>query len=73
MNFITEFVPDGETIAERDLAKIADRYLNTEFLQDFIPTFPVTFFLDNSESKFWRLLFLIKIMRLIKGIDIYDV
>jgi hypothetical protein len=40
---------------------------------DFVPTFPLTFFFDNSSDKFWRLLFLIKILRLIEGIEIYDV
>ena len=72
-NFLTDFVPDGEIIPEKDLAKIADRYLNGEFLKDFAPTFPLTFFFDNSHTKFWRLLYLVKIIRLIKGIEIYDV
>ena len=26
VNFITDYIPDGEIIPERDLAKIADRY-----------------------------------------------
>lgn len=73
INFLTDFVPDGEIVPEKDMAKIADRYLNGDFLQDFVPTFPLTFFFDNSNTKFWRLLYLVKIIRLIKGIEVYDV
>lgn len=72
-HFLTDYVPDGEISPERDLAKIAERYLHTEFRMDFIPTFPLTFFFDNTSSKYWRLLYLIKVIRLIKGIEIYDV
>ena len=73
VNFLTDFVPDGEVFPERDLTKIAERYLQTEFVNDFVPTFPFTFFFDNSQEKYWRLFYLIKIIRLIKGIEIYDV
>lgn len=73
VNFFTDFVADGEVFPERDLAKIAERYIQTEFAIDFIPTFPITFFVDNSQEKYWRLFYLIKIIRLIKGIEIYDV
>ena len=73
VNFITDYIPDGEIIPERDLAKIADRYWHTDFLADLLPTFPFTFVFDNSHSKYWRLFYLIKIIRLVKGIEIYDV
>lgn len=73
LSFLTDFVPDGELVPERDLGKIADRYWHDGFMQEFIPTFPLTFLVDNSEHKFWRLIYLIKIIRLIKGIEIYDV
>ena len=73
VNFITDYIPDGEIIPERDLAKIADRYWHTDFLADLLPTFPFTFVFVNSHSKYWRLFYLIKIIRLVKGIEIYDV
>lgn len=72
-NFVTDYTADGEIIAEKDISKIADRYIHKDFLQDFIPTFPLTFFFDNTPDHFWRLFYLIKTIRLIKGIEIYDV
>lgn len=72
-NFLTEYVPDGEIVPIRELEVIGNRYLSSEFLVDFIPTFPITFFLNNSNKTYWRLFFLIKIMRLHKGIKVYDV
>lgn len=73
VNMLTDYVPDGEIIPERDIAKIAERYLKEEFMIDFIPTFPFTFFFDNSKQKYWRLFYLIRIIRILKGIEIYDV
>ena len=73
VNFLTEYVPDGEIVPERDIAKIADRYFHTDFLMEFIPTFPLTFIFNNTHEKYWRLFYLIKVIRIVKGIEIYDV
>jgi hypothetical protein len=73
INFLTEYVPNGENVPVRELPKIAERYLSRDFLMDFIPTFPITFFLDMDQHKIWRILFVLKIIRLVKGIKIYDV
>jgi hypothetical protein len=48
INCLTDYLPDGEIVPERDLAKICSRYFTTEFAADFIPTFPFTFFFDTS-------------------------
>ena len=32
INFLTDYVPDGEIIPEKDLGKIAERYLSTDFM-----------------------------------------
>jgi hypothetical protein len=73
LNFLTDFVPDGEITPERDLSIIANRYLHGEFLMDFIPTFPITFMFNMSHNSYWRVSYLIKIIRLTKGIKIYNV
>ena len=47
INFITEYIPEGEVIPVRNLGKISHLYLNTTFWRDFIPTIPITFFLNT--------------------------
>lgn len=71
--FITEYTADGEIMPERDIMKIYDRYLKTEFLRDFIPIFPITFILDMSYKKYGRIFYLIKIIRLTKGLKFFNV
>ena len=72
-NFFTEYVPEGECIPVRSIAKISDRYLNSTFIRDFIPTFPITFIVDTGPESIWRIFFLIKIMRLAVGLKIFNV
>lgn len=73
IQFLTDYTPDGETIPIRSLGKIAQHYINGDFYFDMASTFPVTFFLDNSKSEIWRLLFLIKIIRVGTALEIYNV
>ena len=72
-NFITAYTPDGEIQPVKCFWKISDRYLHNEFLIDFIPTFPMTFILDMSVEKYGRIFYLVKIIRLAKGLKIYNV
>lgn len=72
-NFITEYTPDGEIVPVNDFFKIAERYFSSGFLIDFIPTFPITFILDMTVNKYGRICYLIKIIRLAKGLKIYNV
>jgi len=40
-NFLTPYYKEGENISEKDHAKIAIKYLNEEFITDFIPWIPL--------------------------------
>jgi hypothetical protein len=71
--FLTDFTPDGETIPIRDLGKIAAHYMAGDFYFDLVPTFPITFFLDNSKSEIWRLLYWVKVIRIATALEIYNV
>jgi len=42
-------------------------------MTDFICTVPIFLFYDNSHEKFWRLFFLLKIMRIMRGLEMLDV
>lgn len=73
INFLTEYIPEGDVIPVRNLTAISQLYLNTTFWRDFIPTFPITFFLNTRKESTWRVLYLIKIMRLAIGLEIFNV
>jgi len=73
VNFLTNYTPDGETIKVQDLAAIAVRYRKGQFTIDIIAWFPLVFFLDNSKNRFYRLLYIIKIIRLFKGFQVFNV
>jgi hypothetical protein len=50
VNFLTEYVPEGEIIPVRDFLKQAKRYIKNEgFMMEFIPLIPVSFFVDTSK------------------------
>ena len=66
--FVTDYIPDGETVPERHLKTIALRYLHSQdFLIDLVALFPMTLFI---ESKFW---FAFKTIRIINGIKIFNI
>jgi len=68
VKFLTEYVPDGETCAIRDLKLISRRYMNTTLIWDVIPLFPITFFLDTSKEYFYRVFYFLKVMRIAQGL-----
>ena len=72
-NFITAYTPDGEILPVKDFWKISERYARNGFLIDFIPTFPITFILDMTVKKYGRIFYLVKIIRLAKGLKVYNV
>jgi hypothetical protein len=43
INFITAYIPDGELNPVTCLSKIFSHYVEDEFMEDLIPTLPVTF------------------------------
>ena len=73
VNFFTEYVPEGDPCPVRDLQKIFFTYLEGTFMRDFIPLFPITFFIDMSKTSFNRIFYLLKVMRLVNGLKIFNV
>lgn len=70
--FLTEYTPEGETIPVRDLQKIAKRYIKDGFLLDFICVLPISRMLKFMGEEA-RLFYLIKSIRIHKGIRIFSV
>ena len=64
IRFLTDFIPQGDIRPVKELGKISDKYLKESFWREFIPTIPVTFIFEVHHDSFWRILFLIKIIRL---------
>ena len=71
LNFFVEFVKDGQTIPTRDLAQIANRYLRSSFINDFIPLIPLPYLIDigGFEAHFYA----IKVIRLVNGFRLLNV
>ena len=72
-NFLTEY--KSETISSkpvRDLKKIGIRYLNNGFIMDFLMIIPFAPVL-SSLSKYVKIAYFIKVYRLVKGINIFNV
>lgn len=67
LKFITDFIPDGETEPTKDLKEISKRYLNNEFLVDFITILPLTLMFEL------KILYLLKTIRVINGIKMFNV
>ena len=53
--------------------KIGERYLHTTFIYDFVPIFPITFFVNTTKESLWRICFFIKVMRLAIGLKIFKI
>jgi hypothetical protein len=70
LSFITEYMPESSQNPERDLSKIATRYLKTEFPLEFITVVP--FQLLNLGG-YQRLFYLVKIARLHIGFKVFNV
>lgn len=73
MNFLRDFVPEGETQACKDLRKIAIRYLHGQFLLDLIAWVPFQFILDFNEHPLLNSLYAIKIVRLRNGLQYLNI
>lgn len=70
LNFITDYKEDGNPNPVRDLNKISMRYLKGQFTYDIIPLIPLPHLpFGNSMKHFY----LIKIMRMVTGIRVFDV
>lgn len=69
-NFILEFKQDGSMHPIRDLELIAKNYLSGNFVFDVIPCIPLQYVNIGGREKMF---YLIKIMRLYKGIQFMDV
>ena len=73
---MTSYIPEGSTIPVTDHKHISQRYMKKgTFYQDLIALLPMTliFFHNNYFDEFYRLFFLIKVIRIKKGFDIFDV
>jgi len=71
INFMREYIPDGETVPVRDHAKIAKHYFKNGFWTDFIPLLPIPWAL--SFLHYSKVLYIIKIIRIDRGFRIFDV
>lgn len=70
--FLTEYTPDGETQPVRDISKISKRYIKDHFVLDTICVIPFSRMLEFIGEEA-RLLYLIKSIRIIKGIRFFSV
>ena len=64
--FLTDFKRPGEHIAEKKLSVISKRYLNEDFLTDFIPLFPLPELLISLKLEH-KFSYIIKVIRIHKG------
>lgn len=71
VNFVTDYVPDGQIEPVRNLVQISKRYLKGDFIMQFIPLIPFTYVIELNNHT--RLLFLIKVLRVINGMKVLDV
>jgi hypothetical protein len=63
---------DGETEPVSDLSRISKRYLKNGFLSDLIPLIPLPY-LMGTNNIYGRLLYLLKLIRLKRGLDAFNV
>ena len=72
VKFFTDFIPDGETEAEKSLDIISSRYLKGMFIWDLIPLVPLTLIFRNFQ-RIRKLTFMIKCIRIVNGINLFNV
>ena len=71
LNFLKQYVPDGENIPIHDFAKIFNNYWNKGFFMDVITILPLPF-----AFSFWEhyyLFYSVKILRFKNGLGLLDV
>ena len=66
--FFTPYFEEGSVVPITNHWKICKYYLLGDFWFDFVPVIPFFAFYDNSHEKFWRMLFLIKQLRITRGL-----
>lgn len=72
MKFFVEYYTEDSPLPERDLSKIAIRYLKNEFIFDFIPLIPAPqyfYFLKGAEVH----LYYVKVMRMFKCAEVIEI
>ena len=69
--FLCEFVKDGSQTPTRDLKKIAERYLRSDFALDFIPLIPFPLILSLKYGREHHY-YLIKCLRLLNSFLLFD-
>ena len=75
-NLITSFIPDGQTVPVTSHKEIFLRYrYKGTFYQDVIALLPFTFVFwsNNYFDEYYRLFYLLKVVRINKGDEIFNV
>ena len=70
LNFIVDYQPPDQPKPVKDISKIAMRYIKGNFWYDFLPLIPLTYINLNGDQ---RLFYIIKILRLVIGLQILKV
>ena len=71
---MTTYVSEGETIPVTSHLDIIANYRdNGTFKNDLLALIPLVFFVDCSKQKFFRILYLVKIIRIAKAIAKIDI
>ena len=74
LKFITTFIEEGETVPESNHTLIYQNYRdNGGMYSDLVAWIPIVFIFDCSKAYFYRLIYLIKIIRIYKALDWIDV
>ena len=75
VNFLVDFVPPGENESEKSLSVIAERYFKNDFVRDLVPLLPINAIFSglNGEDKYFRLFYLIKVVRVFYGLKHFDI
>ena len=68
--FLEEFLKDGQLNPIRDLKQIAERYLQTDFVWDFVPIIPFPFIFNIGGIE--QHLYMIKCVRMFSGLRIFN-
>ena len=70
-NFVTDYLPQGQNEPVRNLFLISKKYLKGDFINHLIPLIPFTFLIYL--NKHYTLLFLLKVVRVINAMKVFDV
>ena len=73
LKFMTSYIPEGEINPVKNINKIAANYICSTFKPDVIALFPFVFWLDPSYLYFWRLFYLLKIVRIVQVFKAFSI